>query len=124
MKYRWNRCIVIALAAATARAQEPATFGATATELLARSTDRPLRAAEREAVERIYSPAGGRPIWSVMDAGPTRQALAVMAVLASAEDRGLESASYGVATLRELGAEASRSQADAARFDVALTRAV
>jgi murein L,D-transpeptidase YcbB/YkuD len=124
MKYRWSRCIIIALAAATARAQEPGTFGATARELLARATDRPLRAAEREAVERIYAPAGGRAIWSVMDTGPTRQALAVMDVLASAEDRGLESASYGVATLRVLAAEASRSPADAARFDVALTRAV
>ena len=64
------------------------------------------------------------PRWSTLPGGPSRQAVSIMALLDSAELRGLPSARYGVDSLRVLAASAGSSAADAARFDVALSRAV
>ena len=62
--------------------------------------------------------------WSAPGRGPSRQALAVIDELTASERRGLPPARYDVATLRELAARSSASEADAARFDMTLTRAV
>jgi murein L,D-transpeptidase YcbB/YkuD len=125
MKY-WLSVLVIGVTAATRTgAQETNPFGATVQEILAGgAVARSDRPADRDALARIYASADARPIWTVLGSGPTRQALAAIDVLASSAAHGLEPARYDVETLRSLAPLAGGSPADAARFDVSLTRAV
>ena len=123
----WQRggwIIGVALAVRAAEAQDATSFAATAQALVARQADVPDREATRVALTRLYASPDARPLWGAVPAGPTRQALAAMDVLDSAEARGLPAARYDVGALRALAATAGASQADAARFDVALSRAV
>jgi murein L,D-transpeptidase YcbB/YkuD len=83
--------------------------------------DRPV---EQAALARIYSPSDSRPVWSRRDGHLTVQASAAIDALASAESHGLVSEDYDVTALWELAFTAEVSRADAARFDVALTRAM
>jgi len=73
-------------------------------------------------VQNFYAPTGYAPAW-IQDRKPTRQALAVIAILQQAGDKGLSAEDYDgalwaarLAHLRE-----SPSDSDLARFDAALT---
>ena len=73
-------------------------------------------------VQNFYAPAGYAPAW-LQDQQPTRQALAVIAILQQAGNKGLSAEDYDgalwagrLAHLRE-----SPSDSDRARFDAALT---
>jgi len=73
-------------------------------------------------VQNFYAPTGYAPAW-IQDRQPTRQALAVIAILQQAGDKGLSAEDYDgalwaarLAHLRE-----SPSDSDLARFDAALT---
>ena len=124
MKY-WLSVWVIAVAVATsAGAQETSRFGVAVQEILASDVARSDRPPERDAVASIYASAHARPIWTILGSGPTRQAMAAIEVLASSASYGLEPARYDVATLRSLASLAGGPPAEAARFDVSLTRAV
>src|SRR5512147_1463006 len=118
----WN--IAMALAVTRAGAQEVDGFATTARALLAQRAAVPERAAAREALARLYRAPDAPPLWCSVPAGPTRQAVAAMDVLDAAETRGLPAARYGGDSLRALGASAGASPADAARFDVALSRTI
>jgi murein L,D-transpeptidase YcbB/YkuD len=121
----WQRggwIIAAALMATRAWAQEAGSFAMTARNLAAAAA--PARAEEREALARLYGPAGARPLWCAVPTGPSRQALAALDVLDAAETRGLPAGRYGVDSLRALAASGGTSVNDAARFDVALSRAI
>ena len=114
----------MALAVTSAGAQDVDGFATTARALLAQRAAVPERDAEREALARLYRASDAPPLWCSVPAGATRQAVAAMDVLGAAETRGLPAARYGVDSLRALAASAGASPADAARFDVALSRTV
>ena len=124
MKYRTRLWVCAALTATSVRAQGTNPFGIAVRELLAGDTARSDRLVERTTVARVYASGTARPMWSVLGAGPTHQALVAMDVLASSAGRGLDPASYDVLALRGLADSATRSPTNAARFDVSLTRAV
>lgn len=121
MTRRWSGTFMIAFAASVAGAQEASTFGAVAHELVQHAAGRPL---ERTALARLYPLPASAPLWSVVGRGATPQALAAIDVLASAAARGLLAADYDAPGLRALAATAAASPAEAARFDVAMSRAV
>ena len=121
MSYLWSSCVAIVLGAATLEAQQPGSFTETVRTLLASADSGTVRPVEWDAVRRLYPSASSRPIWSGSGVGPTRQAVAALDLLANSEQRGLPSASENVRRLRAMAALVSRSEADAARFDVALS---
>ena len=124
MSWLWNSCVAIVLGATTLEAQQPGSFSETVRILLAGADNGSVRSVEREAVRRLYPPASIRPIWSGGGGGPTRQAVAALDLLANSEQRGLPSASENVRRLRAMADLVGRSEADAARFDVALSTSV
>ncbi len=124
MECRRSCWVIAVLAATSAGAQETSSFRGAVQEILATDGARSDRLAERDALARLYASADARPIWTVVGSGPTGQALAAIEVLASSAARGLEPERYDVATLRSRASLARTSVAEAARFDVSLTRAV
>lgn len=122
MWWRWSGAAAVMFVVSVARAQDVNSFAATVQELVTRRVDTVERAITRDALERLYQPPSIRPFWTVLGRGPTRQALASIDVLASANARGLPSNVAEIETLRALAAVAGNSPADAARFDVAMSR--
>ena len=123
---RWCRCgaIVTALAVRLAGAQTPDPFAAAARALVLERSETTDRLAEQAALARIYSPSDSRPLWSLPDGRLTAQASAAIGALASAELHGLVSEDYDITALWILSFTAEVSRTEAARFDVALTRAM
>ena len=113
---------MIALAARTAGAQASDPFASAVRALLVMRGETDDRPAEQVALVRMYPPSDSRPLWTLPDGRPTVQASAAIGALASAESHGLVSEDYDVTALWELWFTAEVSRADAARFDVALTR--
>ena len=124
MMRRWCGAVVIALATRMAGAQVSDPFASAVRELLEPRGETGERPVVQAALARIYSPSDTRPLWSLRDGRPTVEASAAIDALASAESHGLVSEDYDVTALWELAFTAEVSRTDAARFDVALTRAV
>lgn len=114
----------VVFVASVAGAQDARQFTASVQELVVRRADTVERAVARDAVERLYQRSSLRPFWSVFGRGPTRQALAALDVLESADAKGLPVVVSEIGMLRALAAVAADSPADAARFDVAMSRSV
>ncbi len=124
MTRRWFGAVSIALAARVAGAQTTDPFAAAVRALVAQGGETGDRPVEQAALARLYPPSDSRPLWSRPDGRPTIQASAAIGALASAESHGLVSDDYDVTALWELWFTAEVSRTEAARFDVALTRAV
>lgn len=124
MTRRWCGAIMVALAAHVAEAQTSDPFASAVRALVEQGGETGDRLVEQAALAAIYPPSDTRPLWSRADGRPTAQASAAIGALATAESHGLVSEDYGVTALWELWFTAEVSPADAARFDVALTRAL
>ena len=79
----------VVFVASVAGAQDARQFTASVQALVVRRADTVERAVARDAVERLYQRSSLRPFWSVFGRGPTRQALASLDVLESADAKGL-----------------------------------
>ena len=88
-------------------------------ERLGDVADRPV---ERDALLRSYRQVP-RLLWSD-STGPTQRARAAIVTLAETDRHGLPATRYDAATLRQLSLAVRGSSADAARFDVALSRSL
>jgi murein L,D-transpeptidase YcbB/YkuD len=112
----------------TSRADEAPTEGSALREIVSRGTLSELRWPDfsdyREHVESFYAPDGFAPQW-VRDGGPSSQALALITAFRDAWQRGLAPDDYDAprwdARLAELARAGGATEAEVARFDVALT---
>ncbi len=113
---RWAALVCLALTGAAAGGSAAALTPDTLREHVARGTASPAA----EAVRAFYARRDHRPLW-YSDERPSRQAVAILAALARAEEHGLDPALYGMPQLEQRVRGASGvAQGEA---ELALTRA-